>query len=84
MKSISIHGIDQKTEKLIKERAKSAGTSVNKIVKELLAKALGLDNKSRDHRQEFLELFGVWTEADEKEFMEALQDFEAINPEDWK
>jgi predicted HicB family RNase H-like nuclease len=40
MKSITVHGIDQKMEKLIQERAKSAGTSVNRIVKELLAKAL--------------------------------------------
>jgi superfamily I DNA/RNA helicase len=84
MKSITVHGIDQKTEKLIQERAKSAGTSVNRIVKELLAKALGVDKKSHDHREEFLELFGVWTEADEKEFREALRDFEAVDPEDWK
>jgi hypothetical protein len=84
MKSITVHGIDQKMEKLIQERAKSSGTSVNRIMKELLAKALGVDKKSRDHREEFLELFGVWTEADEKEFLEALRDFEAVDPEDWK
>ena len=84
MKSITVHGIDKETEKLIQERAKSAGTSVNRIVKELLAKALGVDKKSRDHREEFLELFGVWTEADEKEFLEALGDFEAGHPQDWK
>ena len=84
MKSITVHGIDQKMEKLIQERAKSAGTSVNRIMKELLAKALGVDKKSRDHREEFLELFGVWTEADEKEFLDALRDFEAVDPEDWK
>ena len=84
MKSITVHGIDKKTEKLIKERAKSAGTSVNRIVKELLAKALGVDKKSRDHREEFLDLFGVWTEADEKEFLEAARDFEIVHPEDWK
>jgi len=84
MKSITIHGIDKEMEKLIRERAKSAGTSVNKIVKELLAKALGVDKKSRDHREEFLDLFGVWTEADEKEFLEAARDFEIVHPEDWK
>jgi len=84
MKSITVHGIDKKTEKLIKERAKSAGTSVNRIVKELLAKALGVDKKSRDHREEFLDLFGVWTEADEKEFLEAARDLEIVHPEDWK
>ena len=84
MKSITVHGIDKEMEKLIKERAKSAGTSVNRIVKELLAKALGVDKKSRDHREEFLDLFGVWTEADEKEFVAAARDFETVHPEDWK
>ncbi len=84
MKSITIHGIDKETEKLIKERAKSAGTSVNKIVKELLAKALGLGKDKNDHRDEFLDLFGVWTEDDEEQFLEIVKDLEAIHSEDWK
>jgi valyl-tRNA synthetase len=84
MKSITIHGIDEETEKLINQRAKSAGTSVNKVVKELLAKALGLDKDRIDHREEFLDLFGVWTEEDEKQFLEAVQDLETIHSGDWK
>jgi hypothetical protein len=84
MKSITIHGIDKETEKLIRERTKSSGTSVNKIVKELLAKALGLGKEKPDHREEFLDLFGLWTEDDEKEFRDALRDFEAVDPKDWK
>jgi hypothetical protein len=83
-KSVTIHGIDKETEKLIKERAKSSGTSVNKIVKELLAKALGLDKDKKDHRDEFVDLFGVWTEDDEKQFSETIKDLEAISSEDWK
>ena len=47
MKSITIHGIDEKTEKLIKKRAKSEGTSVNKVMKGLLAEALGIDKTNR-------------------------------------
>jgi len=84
MKSITVHGIDKETEKLINERAKSAGTSVNKIVKELLAKALGLDKGKNDHRDEFFDLFGVWTEGDEEQFLEAVKDLEGVHPEDWK
>jgi hypothetical protein len=84
MKSITVHGIDKEIEKLIKERAKSAGTSVNKIVKELLAKALGTGKDKHDHRGDFLDLFGVWTENDEKQFLEAVQDLEVVHPEDWK
>jgi len=84
MKSITVHGIDKETEKLIQERAKSAGTSVNRIVKELLAKALVVDKDNGDHREEFLEFFGVWTEADEKKFLEAIHDLESVHPGDWK
>jgi hypothetical protein len=83
-KSISIHGLDEETEKLISERAKSAGTSVNKVVKELLSKALGTGQDKKDHREEFLDLFGVWTEADERQFEEAARDLEVVRPEDWK
>ena len=39
MKSISVHGIDEETEKAIEERAKNEGKSVNKIVKELIRRA---------------------------------------------
>jgi hypothetical protein len=84
MKSITIHGIEREMEKHIKERAKSARTSINKVVKELLAKALGLGQDKQDHRDEFLDLFGVWTEEDEKKFQAAVQDFEVVHPEDWK
>jgi hypothetical protein len=84
MKSITIHGIDKETERLINERAKSAGTSVNKAVKELLAKALGLDKDRPDHRDEFLDVFGVWTEDDEREFLGAIKDLETVEPGDWR
>jgi hypothetical protein len=84
MKSITIHGIDKETEKLIKKRAKSEGTSINKIVKRLLAKALGIDKDRHDNREEFLDLFAIWTEEDEKHFFEAIKDLEQIHPEDWK
>lgn len=84
MKSITIHGIDEKTEKLIKKRAKSEGTSVNKLVKGLLAEALGIDKNKQDNREEFLDLFGVWTEDEGKQFFEAIKDLETVHPEDWK
>ena len=84
MKSITIHGIDKETEKLIKKRAQSEGTSVNKTVKRLIAKALGIDKDKHDNREEFLDLFGFWTEDDEKRFFEAIKDLEQVHPEDWK
>lgn len=82
-KSITIHGIDKETEKLINDRAKSAGTSVNRIVKDLLSKALGTGKDKKDHREEFLDLFGIWTEADERQFEESVRDLEAVRAGDW-
>jgi hypothetical protein len=76
--------LDEKTEKLIKKRAESEHTSVNRIVKELLRNAFGIGNARRDRREEFLDLFGVWTDDDEKCFSEAIRDLEAISPEDWR
>ena len=84
MKSITIHGIDEETEKLIKKRAKSKDTSVNKMMKGLLAEALGTGKTKPDNREEFLDLFGVWTEEERKQFSEAIKDLETVHPEDWK
>lgn len=84
MKSITVHGIDERTEKLIKKRAKSEDTSVNKVMKGLLAEALGIGKNKKDNREEFLDLFGVWTEEEGKQFFEAIKDLETVHPEDWK
>jgi ferritin-like protein len=84
MKSISVHGIDEEMEKAIEERAKNEGKSVNRIVKELIAEALGIGDKPPDNRVEFAELCGVWTEAEAAEFMELIADLEAIDAKDWR
>lgn len=84
MKSITVHGVNEEIEKMIKKQAKKEGTSVNKIVKGLLAKALGVDKNKKDNREEFLDLFGIWTEEDGKQFFKAIKDLESVHPEDWK
>jgi plasmid stability protein len=84
MKSISVHGIDEETEKKIGERAKSEGKSVNKVVKELIAKALGLGERPPDNRAEFADLCGVWTEEEAAEFAEAVAEFGAVDEKDWR
>ena len=82
MRSISIHGIDKDTEKAIAERAKAEGRSVNKVVKDLIAKGLGLGDKPPDNRAMFEDLSGVWTEAQEREFLDSIADLETIDEED--
>jgi len=84
MKSISVRGIDGETEKKIAARAKSEGKSVNRVVKELLAKALGRGEKPPDNRAEFADLCGVWTEEEAAEFTEAITDLETVDLKDWR
>jgi ferritin-like protein len=83
MKSISVHGIDKEIEKNIKERAKAEGRSVNKIVKELIARALGMGDKPPDNRAMFEDLSGVWTEKEEQEFLDSISDLEKTDEKDW-
>jgi ferritin-like protein len=84
MKSISVHGIDGETDKTIQERAKKEGKSVNKIVKELIAKALGIGDKPPDNRADFADLCGVWTETEAAEFLALLADLETVDERDWQ
>ncbi len=84
MRSISIHGIGADTEKAILERAKKEGKSVNKIVKELLARALGLGERPPDKRSEFADLCGVWNDKEASEFMKTIADLEAVDAKDWR
>jgi hypothetical protein len=84
MKSISVHGVTEEMEKAVEERAKSEGKSVNKIVKELIAKALGIGDGPTDNRAEFADLCGVWTEEQATEFMKLIADLEVADAKDWQ
>ena len=84
MKSITIHGLDDPLDTLIRERAKKQGTSLNKTIKKLLAESLGVTPVSGgDHRKDFLDLFGCWSKKEAEEFSQRLGDFEKVDPEDW-
>lgn len=84
MKSITIHGLDDPLNTLIREEAKKQGMSLNKTIKKLLAESLGIaTNTSDDHRKDFLDLFGSWRQEEAQEFAGRLGDFEKIDSEDW-
>lgn len=52
-------------------------------MKGLLADALGVGKKEQNNREEFLDLFGIWTEEDGKQFFDAIKDLESVHAEDW-
>jgi hypothetical protein len=39
---------------------------------------------SNDHREDFAEFCGAWSEADAAEFDENTKDFREIDPRDWQ
>lgn len=84
MKSFTIHNIDDNLAKKIKSIAKREGTSVNQTVKSLLESILGYGTDENMKREEFLDLFGVWSEEDELEFNRNIKEFNRIDDRDWK
>jgi len=85
MKSITIHSLDDELDKEIRVKAKNQGISLNKTIKRLLEKALGLkSSKEPNHKDEFMDLFGIWSKEDFLEFFESTEDFNIADPEDWK
>ncbi|MCB0562784.1 MAG: hypothetical protein KDD01_00250 [Phaeodactylibacter sp.] len=84
MKSITIHNLDSRLATLIERRAKEEGVSMNKLIKGLLAQALGLSTQHRqDREEEFKDLFGSWSQAEFDEFEKQTEDFRTIHPDDW-
>ena len=85
MKSITIHGIDDQLNDLIKSKAESEGLSINKTVKKLLETSLGV--KPQDERRnlnDFKEFSGLWTIADLEEFEEKTADLRKTDKRDWE
>ncbi|MCB9264008.1 MAG: ribbon-helix-helix protein, CopG family [Lewinellaceae bacterium] len=84
MKSITIHNLDSRLAALIERRAKEEGLSMNKLIKRLLAQALGLSPQPRQNKKEqFEDLLGSWSQEDFEEFEKNTKDLRTIDPQDW-
>lgn len=85
MKSITIHGLSDELDEMIRKQAEKQNTSLNKTIKALLEEALGLNKKGKpDHSKDFDDLFGIWTKQDAEEFNNATAQFERIDHQDWE
>jgi len=84
MKSITIHGLNDHLDRMIRKRAKKHGISLNKTIKYLLEESLGIKKEQySDHREDFMDLFGIWGKAERKEFNDRMKDFEIIDEKEW-
>ncbi|MDQ8180820.1 hypothetical protein [Pelagicoccus sp. SDUM812005] len=85
MKSITIHKLDADLAEQLEKRARRDGTSLNRTVKSILRTSLGLDRKAiEDHRSDFTDLFGSWSQEDASAFDERTSKVQTVNSSDWE
>ncbi len=85
MKSITIHGLDEKISDKISDIAREKGLSLNKTIKLLLSKALGFKEQAYQNRvNDFKQFSGIWSMDDFKAFNKSTKDFGKVDKEDWK
>jgi hypothetical protein len=85
MSVLTIHALDSNVEKRVRSKARKENKSLNRVLKELLAESVGMSAVTApDHRADFEEFAGVWSNQDEREFNAVTADLERIDAEDWK
>lgn len=80
MSSITIHDLDSALDERLTLGAKRARTSKNRLVKELLARGLGMPDAGDDDYREFI---GLWSKEEELAFLAGQGDNELVDPADW-
>ncbi len=85
MSTLTIHALDPAVERRIRLKARREGWSLNRTIKSMLAdstdgRTIGQD----DHRGDFAEFCGIWSEGQAREVENALADCEVVNEADWK
>ena len=85
MKSISLRISDDALARRLEQESRRKGTSINSLVVEAIRSFLGVPLRGRGGVNHDLDhLAGTWSEADEREFAEAVQGFAAIDAEMWQ
>ncbi len=85
MSVMTIRGIDDTTAKILKQKAKKEGVSVNAVLLKTLRESLGLEKKRRTIIHDDLDyLAGTWNEKDFIEFQKQIADFETVDKKMWK
>ncbi len=85
MNSITVHNIDNSLMALIRSKAKEKGQSLNKTIKDLLERSLGvrLAKKSVENNP-FKEFCGIWSSKELADFQQNTGDNNSVDPGDWQ
>lgn len=84
MSSFTVHDLDPLVAKLLKQRARAQGTSINRTIKRILEEALGVRPSNQKHRMHFEKLSGRWSKAEARAFERAVADMDVVDPADWR
>ncbi len=87
MKQLTLRGFDPELERKIREISRREGISLNRAVLRLLRKGAGLGNDSEagDVVGDALDRFiGTWSDAETREVMDAVKDFEVVDESLWE
>ena len=86
MKTITVRGIEPEVAARLKQVASWQGTSVNRIVLEMIHKELGLEREKRYFRRynDLDGLCGSWSEEEFQQISGAIEQNRQIDSELWK
>ncbi len=85
MKTLTLRGIDEKLEQVLRKRAKNKNESMNKTILSILKKETGLDKeKPFKTFNDLDELSGTWSKKDMDDFNKNTELFNQVDLQDWK
>ena len=84
MSQITLRGIDPEIEHKIRLLAKKRGTSLNRVVLDIIYEHSGLNKKAKKPSADSLrKLAGGWSEKEASTFLESIKSCEQIDEEMW-
>ncbi len=85
MTTLTVHALDTTLSRKLKAYALEQQKSLNQSVKELLSSALGITTpRTKDHRDDFVALCGVWSDKEVREFEKNTACFSEVDEGMWK
>jgi hypothetical protein len=85
VKTLSLRIHDDVLARRLEQESQQRGTSINGLIVEAIRAFLGVPLRGRGGVHHDLDhLAGTWSEADAREFAEAVQGFAAIDGEMWQ
>jgi len=85
MKTITVRGVEPEMAEKLKQAASRRGTSVNRIILEMIRRELGQEERKEYSRRynDLDELFGKWSEEEYQRISSAVENNRQIDSELW-